>query len=209
MSSPDWQTAQWLSNSLGRSMVERTKEGLSFGAHEIRDGVSLSSHEEITPLVLPSELQVLPNLHDFIKMPRDLPVAHIILEPKTRPPMQDTIIRRKQKKPAKQPASASAKIDKPAAQVDWTGENPSGPPAYITDVPPPQAPPPGHSSSQPPKQPPRQYDPPLGARTFTPPGQTPTEARKVHMSHAPPARANKAQSPNLQIPAPDQHKDRF
>ena len=209
LSSPDWQTAQWLSNSLGRSMVERTKEGLSFGAHEIRDGVSLSSHEEITPLVLPSELQVLPNLHGFIKLPRDLPVAHIILEPKTRPPVEHTIIRRKQKKPAKQPASASAKIDKPAAQVDWTGENPSGPPAYITDVPPPQAPPLGHSSSQPPKQPPRQYDPPLCARTFTPPGQTPTEARKVDMSHAPHARANKAQSPNLQIPAPDQHKDRF
>ena len=189
LNSPDWQTAQWLSNSLGRSMVERTKEGLSFGASEIRDGVNISSHEEINPLVLPSELQVLPNLHGYIKMPRDLPVAKIILQPKTRPPVEETIIPPKKKKtPKKQPPAeasatnkqpATAKASTPAPNEDWTGVDPSGPPPHITDVPPPESPPPSSQSAKKTKnQPPRQHDLPFGDESkFAPPGQAPTEGK--------------------------------
>ena len=41
----DDETAEYCSQNLGHQEIEEVKEGLSYGANEIRDGVSLNNHK--------------------------------------------------------------------------------------------------------------------------------------------------------------------
>lgn len=66
---------QWISKVLGEAEITEQHENLSYGAHSIRDGVSLSPQTRTKPLVLPTEIA---NLHDreaFIKLPGPYPVC--------------------------------------------------------------------------------------------------------------------------------------
>ncbi|MCY3731785.1 MAG: type IV secretion system DNA-binding domain-containing protein, partial [Rhodospirillaceae bacterium] len=85
LAAPDRDTAQWSANSLGRSEVEALAEGVSYGADPYRDGVTLTRRREMQPLVLPSEIQRLENLHGFVKLPGCHPVARIKLRYVSRP----------------------------------------------------------------------------------------------------------------------------
>lgn len=53
------ETASWCSGSLGEGEIEEWHEGLSYGAHEMRDGVQVNQNKVIRPIVLPSELMML------------------------------------------------------------------------------------------------------------------------------------------------------
>ena len=53
------ETAQWCSDSLGDGEIEEWHEGLSYGAHEMRDGIQVNQHRIIKKNVLPSELMML------------------------------------------------------------------------------------------------------------------------------------------------------
>ena len=79
LAAPDSDTALWSANSLGRSEVEALAEGVSYGAEPYRDGVTLTRRKEMQPLVLPSEIMRLDNLHGFLKPRGRLPVARIKL----------------------------------------------------------------------------------------------------------------------------------
>ena len=85
LAAPDSDTALWSANSLGRSEVEALAEGVSYGADPYRDGVTLTRRREMQPLVLPSEIMRLENLHGFIKVPGSHPVARIRLRYVRRP----------------------------------------------------------------------------------------------------------------------------
>ena len=80
LAAPDSDTALWSANSLGRNEVEALAEGVSYGADPYRDGVTLTRRKEMQPLVLPSEIMRLDNLHGFLKPPGRLPVASIKLK---------------------------------------------------------------------------------------------------------------------------------
>ncbi|MGU9961908.1 MAG: type IV secretion system DNA-binding domain-containing protein, partial [Candidatus Puniceispirillales bacterium WSBS_2018_MAG_OTU23] len=84
LSSPDRDTALWMSDNLGRDVTEQVTEGFSYGASEIRDGVTQSRREVTNPIVLPSDIMSLAPLQGYLKMPRNLPVAKVKLEPKNR-----------------------------------------------------------------------------------------------------------------------------
>ena len=60
----------WISKVLGESEVTEQQENLSYGAHSIRDGVSLSPQTRTKPLILPTEIANLQDLEAFIKLPR-------------------------------------------------------------------------------------------------------------------------------------------
>jgi type IV secretory pathway TraG/TraD family ATPase VirD4 len=78
--SPDEDTAKWCSNSLGNTEIEEFKEGLSYGAHEMRDGVNLNISRTMRHLVLPSEIMNLANLNAYVKLANNYPVAKVKLE---------------------------------------------------------------------------------------------------------------------------------
>ena len=66
---PDPYTAQWISKNIGDQEIEQVKEGLSYGAHQMRDGVSVNKHNVVKSLVLPSEIQNLRDLELYLQLP--------------------------------------------------------------------------------------------------------------------------------------------
>jgi type IV conjugative transfer system coupling protein TraD len=65
-STPDEETANWCSGSLGKIEVEETKENYSYGANQMRDGVTLNKVQQIRPLVLPAEIMNLKDLNCYV-----------------------------------------------------------------------------------------------------------------------------------------------
>jgi type IV conjugative transfer system coupling protein TraD len=64
----DPDTARWLTQNIGDIEVEEYKEGISYGASSMRDGISVNKQERIKPLLLPSEIQNMQKLHLILKM---------------------------------------------------------------------------------------------------------------------------------------------
>ena len=80
----DPDTAKWMAENIGYRETKEYVEGLSYGSSEIRDGVSLSEHEKLKALVLPSEIQNLPNLALYLKMANN-PITKAGIKYKERP----------------------------------------------------------------------------------------------------------------------------
>ena len=74
-STPDEQTARWCSDNLGKIEILSNKENISFGAHQVRDGVSIYQSKELSNLVLPSEIMNLKDLEFYVKMSNGFPVS--------------------------------------------------------------------------------------------------------------------------------------
>lgn len=77
LSTPEPETATWCAQVLGEREVSEYHEGVTYGANEMRDGVSLSEKTTPEKLVLASQIQDLPDRHGFIKMPQGFPAAAI------------------------------------------------------------------------------------------------------------------------------------
>ena len=60
-------TAKFLSDKIGSSVWRVADEVYSMGVADNRDGVSISKREHTEALVMPSELQNLPDLHGYVK----------------------------------------------------------------------------------------------------------------------------------------------
>ena len=67
--SNDPDTAKWLGNNIGEAEIREYKEGLSYGANTIRDGVNVNSQDRVKALILPSEIQGMQRLSLILKMP--------------------------------------------------------------------------------------------------------------------------------------------
>lgn len=65
----------WISKVLGEAETTEQQENLSYGAHSIRDGVSLSPQTRTKPLILPTEVANLQDLECTIKFPGSYPVC--------------------------------------------------------------------------------------------------------------------------------------
>jgi type IV conjugative transfer system coupling protein TraD len=75
----DQETAKWCSEILGTCEAEEFREGVSYGAHSMRDGVNLNKEKTIKHLVLPTEVMNLKNLEGFISFCNQYPIAKIRL----------------------------------------------------------------------------------------------------------------------------------
>jgi type IV conjugative transfer system coupling protein TraD len=71
------QTCEQISKWLGEEEIEESRESLSYGAHQMRDGISLNNQKSIRRLVLPTEVAQLPNLTCFLKFPGKLPITKL------------------------------------------------------------------------------------------------------------------------------------
>jgi type IV conjugative transfer system coupling protein TraD len=60
-------TAAWISKNIGEVETLEYKEGVSYGANTMRDGVNVHSQEKLKSLILPSEIQNLPKLNLLLK----------------------------------------------------------------------------------------------------------------------------------------------
>ncbi len=65
---PDFATAEHVAKSLGTQEVLEKSENLSFGQDPTRDGVSISSRRVMCTLVLPSEIQGLPQFTGYLRL---------------------------------------------------------------------------------------------------------------------------------------------
>ena len=72
---PDPETALWCSDNLGKKETLVTKESISFGASEYRDGINLNQQKESENLVIPTEIMNLRDLQFYLKMSGGFPVA--------------------------------------------------------------------------------------------------------------------------------------
>lgn len=81
----DPNTTQWISKVLGEVETTEQQETLSYGAHTIRDGVSLAQQTRTKPLILPTEVANLRDLEAFIKLPGSTPPCKIRMKYKNLP----------------------------------------------------------------------------------------------------------------------------
>jgi len=76
----DPEIAQLISRSFGEKEVNESQEAISYGAHEMRDGVSLSFQSRSSPCVSPSMIQSLSPHEAFVKFPGKYPFSKTKLE---------------------------------------------------------------------------------------------------------------------------------
>ena len=80
----------WISKILGEAETTEQLENLSYGAHSIRDGVSLSPQTRTKPLTLPTEIANLQDLEAFIKLPGPYPICKTKLIYKSLPTLTES-----------------------------------------------------------------------------------------------------------------------
>jgi len=78
------ESAKRASDYFGVFEVSEKRESISYGAHQMRDGVSLSENIKKDHIVLASELSTLDDLQAFIKMPGSIPVTKLKFKFKSR-----------------------------------------------------------------------------------------------------------------------------
>lgn len=91
-STPDETTANWCSNNLGKKENISTKENLSFGANEYRDGVNISQNKELERLVIPSQIMNLKDLEFYISLSNGFPIAKSKINYKNRNDIADVFL---------------------------------------------------------------------------------------------------------------------
>ena len=79
----DPDTARWIAQNIGEAEIKEFQEGISYGAHLMRDGINLNTTERIKALLLPSEILNLERLHLVLKM-ADFPAVRTNLKYKER-----------------------------------------------------------------------------------------------------------------------------
>ena len=70
-------TAQWASDNLYKKEVLETSENLSYGAHSMRDGVSINPQKKERALVTPTEIMGLDNCAGYLRFGRGLPISKV------------------------------------------------------------------------------------------------------------------------------------
>lgn len=75
----DPEIAERISKSFGDCETKEFNEGISYGAHEARDGVNLSTQTKSSPIVSPSKILSLPKNTAFIKLPGSYPIVKVHL----------------------------------------------------------------------------------------------------------------------------------
>ena len=74
------ETAKHMSQMLGEQEVKEAVEGISYGAHQMRDGVSLNEQKQFKPVVSANDIMNLDDLEAYIKLPGNLPITKIKFE---------------------------------------------------------------------------------------------------------------------------------
>ena len=91
---PDSYTAKRMSEFFGEQEILESQESISFGAHQMRDGVSLSSQKRKQSLVSYTQIMQLPNLSAYLQLPQDFPVTKVAFKYLNLPVNQSAFVER-------------------------------------------------------------------------------------------------------------------
>ena len=61
-------TAQWCSDNIGKGEIEEWDEGISYGVHQMRDGVTVNKTKRLKAAVIPAELSLFKTGQGVIKL---------------------------------------------------------------------------------------------------------------------------------------------
>lgn len=89
---PEPEIALWAAKNLGETTIEEVREGVSYGANTIRDGVSLQRAEVQKPVVPVSEILRLDDLTCYVRLPGSYPITLLHMPYIERPAQQPTFI---------------------------------------------------------------------------------------------------------------------
>ncbi len=89
---PDPEIAQWSARNLGETTIEEVREGISYGANTIRDGVSIQRVEVQKPVVPAAEILKLENLACYVRLPGQYPISRLTLKAEQRPKIQPPFV---------------------------------------------------------------------------------------------------------------------
>lgn len=73
----DTEVAGRVAKYLGEQEKQEASESISFGAHQMRDGVNLSNQKQTRPVVTASQIMMLKDLEAFLKLPGNFPVTKL------------------------------------------------------------------------------------------------------------------------------------
>jgi len=94
----DGDAANQISRLFGEQETLDSNESISFGAHQMRDGVSLTEQQKIRPLISATDIMTLNNLESYLKFPRNLPATKISFKFRSYPKINEPFIKKVQKK---------------------------------------------------------------------------------------------------------------
>jgi type IV secretory pathway TraG/TraD family ATPase VirD4 len=77
-------TAMWMSRLTGQREIIEKREGFSYGANDIRDGVSVHQERRKEPLILDTQFLKLNDCEAYMLLPENTPVTKITLTAKSR-----------------------------------------------------------------------------------------------------------------------------
>lgn len=81
-----------MSDNIGEIEISEYKEGLSYGANTIRDGVNISQQDRVKSVLLPSEILNMKRLNLILKMP-DYPGVRARVKYKKRQVIEEPFIK--------------------------------------------------------------------------------------------------------------------
>lgn len=81
---PDPDMAKWSAENFGEAIIEEVREGISYGANTMRDGISINRVETRKPLINFSEIMSLDDLHAYVRLPGKFPVTTVQFQYKER-----------------------------------------------------------------------------------------------------------------------------
>lgn len=88
-------TAMWMSRLTGQREIIEKREGFSYGANDIRDGVSVHQERRKEPLILDTQFLKLNDCEAYMLLPENTPVTKIKLIAKKKPILSEALVTRK------------------------------------------------------------------------------------------------------------------
>lgn len=92
----DPEIAARISKTFGEKEMREFQESISYGAHEMRDGVNLSSHSKVSPVVSATEIQSLDTHQAFVKVPGNFPITKIKLSYQAVPKICESFLKKEE-----------------------------------------------------------------------------------------------------------------
>jgi type IV conjugative transfer system coupling protein TraD len=89
---PDFQTAEYIAINLGSQEIHERDENISYGADSTRDGVTITTRREDRQLVLPSQVQGLPDLTGYMRLAGRNDVMRVQFNFKNYPQLAEPLI---------------------------------------------------------------------------------------------------------------------
>jgi hypothetical protein len=90
----DGEAARLLAKLMGEAELDEKEETLSYGLSSSRDGVSVFARRNLRDIVLTSEVLTLPDMHGYMTIPGDYPVAKVAYQYEATPTISEGFIER-------------------------------------------------------------------------------------------------------------------